>query len=637
MRIFNSILGDEQVLYDDGRELRRERVEELAGRLARYGVTAAHIPRRQARAGGLALLGAGFSPAIEYSLDGVEVPAFAAGGRMVSARAQALIAHPTDEPCFEVRTRYGRSIRVTGHHSVFVEGEDGEAVAKPVAELRIGERIAVARRIEVPERDRRWISMVEVWRWHEHDLWDLAIEHPRLGEIAWEKRFDLFGLLVSERRNRGPNWRNGAWTQIIRMRASNRVPLPAFWRLGVPAPDDARIRLRGAGRRTSFPLNVEITDEVLWLLGLWVAEGSRHESPHNAFLTLSADSELLERAATVIERAFGLHVVRRAGDAKRAASIYVHSTLLLRLMDFLGFDRNRKRIPGWILGLPLSRLKWFIEGYREGDGVHSGAWFENPRKHQFVTVSDELKDDLIVALARFGLVAAVGRYETRIKRKTGDRRYPFWNLTVCNAEPWSPIEWDRGVTQRLNARTQGDIVWASVREIEPIDATPLVYDFSVPELENFWAGTGVMAHNTYGPRMRAHDGRAIPTFLRQALANRPLTVFGDGGQTRSFCYVSDLIRGLIALAESGYHSPVNIGNPDEFTLLELAEVVIEVTGSESEIVHAALPIDDPKQRRPDITLARELLGWSPEVALRDGLARTIASSTRERLLGDEIG
>jgi dTDP-glucose 4,6-dehydratase len=147
----------------------------------------------------------------------------------------------------------------------------------------------------------------------------------------------------------------------------------------------------------------------------------------------------------------------------------------------------------------------------------------------------------------------------------------------------------------------------------------------------------VRIFNTFGPRMRAHDGRAIPTFLRQALANRPLTVFGDGSQTRSFCYVSDLIRGLIALAESGYHRPVNIGNPDEFTLLELAEIVIEVTGSESEIVHAALPVDDPKQRRPDIALAQELLGWSPQVALREGLELTMAKSTRERLLGDEIG
>ncbi len=140
--------------------------------------------------------------------------------------------------------------------------------------------------------------------------------------------------------------------------------------------------------------------------------------------------------------------------------------------------------------------------------------------------------------------------------------------------------------------------------------------------------------NTYGSRMRPHDGRAIPTFLRQALANRPITVFGDGSQTRSFCYVSDLIRGMIALAESGYHDPVNIGNPDEFTLLELAETVKELTESSSEIVYEALPTDDPKQRRPDITLARELLGWAPEVSLREGLQRTIEQSGVELLIGE---
>jgi dTDP-glucose 4,6-dehydratase len=139
--------------------------------------------------------------------------------------------------------------------------------------------------------------------------------------------------------------------------------------------------------------------------------------------------------------------------------------------------------------------------------------------------------------------------------------------------------------------------------------------------------------NTYGSRMRPHDGRAIPTFLRQALADRPVTVFGDGSQTRSFCYVSDLIRGMIALAESGYHDPVNIGNPDEFTLLELAETVKELTGSKSQIVYEALPEDDPKQRKPDITRARELLGWEPEVSLRDGLQRTIEQSGVELLVG----
>jgi dTDP-glucose 4,6-dehydratase len=143
----------------------------------------------------------------------------------------------------------------------------------------------------------------------------------------------------------------------------------------------------------------------------------------------------------------------------------------------------------------------------------------------------------------------------------------------------------------------------------------------------------VRIFNTYGPRMRPNDGRAIPTFLRQALQDRPITVFGDGSQTRSFCYVEDEIRGLIALAESGHHQPVNIGNPDEFTLLQLAKTVLEVTGSRSEIVYEALPTDDPQVRQPDITLAREILGWEPTVSLRDGLQKTIEQSGVEALVG----
>jgi dTDP-glucose 4,6-dehydratase len=133
--------------------------------------------------------------------------------------------------------------------------------------------------------------------------------------------------------------------------------------------------------------------------------------------------------------------------------------------------------------------------------------------------------------------------------------------------------------------------------------------------------------NTYGPRMRPHDGRAIPTFVRQALENKPLTVFGDGSQTRSFCYVDDQIRGLYLLATSGEHLPVNIGNPDEMTLLELAEAVIRVTGSKSEIVFEALPVDDPQVRQPDITRARQVLGWEPEIELDEGLLRMLAADS----------
>jgi dTDP-glucose 4,6-dehydratase len=139
--------------------------------------------------------------------------------------------------------------------------------------------------------------------------------------------------------------------------------------------------------------------------------------------------------------------------------------------------------------------------------------------------------------------------------------------------------------------------------------------------------------NTFGPRMRPHDGRAIPTFLRQALQDKPITVFGDGSQTRSFCFIDDLIRGLVLLAESDVHLPVNVGNPDEFTLLQLGETVIEVAGSRSEIVFQALPVDDPKVRQPDISRARDLLGWEPEVSLRDGLKRTIDEAGVERLVG----
>jgi dTDP-glucose 4,6-dehydratase len=143
----------------------------------------------------------------------------------------------------------------------------------------------------------------------------------------------------------------------------------------------------------------------------------------------------------------------------------------------------------------------------------------------------------------------------------------------------------------------------------------------------------VRIFNTYGPRMRPHDGRAIPTFLRQALQDKPITVFGDGLQTRSFCYVDDLIDGVIRLAESGVHQPVNIGNPDEYTLLDLARAVIEVTGSRSEIVFQALPTDDPHVRQPDIALARQLLGWEPAVGLREGLRRTLDEAGVEMLTG----
>jgi nucleoside-diphosphate-sugar epimerase len=132
----------------------------------------------------------------------------------------------------------------------------------------------------------------------------------------------------------------------------------------------------------------------------------------------------------------------------------------------------------------------------------------------------------------------------------------------------------------------------------------------------------VRIFNTYGPRMRADDGRVVSNFLVQALRGEPITIYGDGSQTRSFCFVEDEVRGFLALLDGEHTGPINIGNDGEFTMLELADMVLEVTGSSSPIEFRPLPVDDPRQRRPDLTLARTLLGWQPEVGLKEGLTRT---------------
>jgi dTDP-glucose 4,6-dehydratase len=142
----------------------------------------------------------------------------------------------------------------------------------------------------------------------------------------------------------------------------------------------------------------------------------------------------------------------------------------------------------------------------------------------------------------------------------------------------------------------------------------------------------VRIFNTYGPRMRLDDGRVVSNFVAQALEGKPLTMYGDGSQTRSFVYVEDEVRGLLALLDSGVTTPVNVGSDGEFTVAQLAEIVLEVTGSDSEVITLPRPVDDPSQRKPDLTRARELLGWEPAIDLREGIARTVADF-RARLAG----
>ena len=186
---------------------------------------------------------------------------------------------------------------------------------------------------------------------------------------------------------------------------------------------------------------------------------------------------------------------------------------------------------------------------------------------------------------------------------------------------------------------QQESYWGNVNPVGPRGVYDEAKRFSEAMTMAYHTHHGVQTRivrifNTYGPRMRLNDGRALPTFMCQALRGEPLTVFGDGSQTRSFCYVDDLIRGILALLRSDETFPVNIGNPHEMTIGEFARAVLEITGSQATVEYRDLPQDDPKVRQPDITRAREILGWEPQVSLEDGLAKTLADFRVRLGLGD---
>jgi dTDP-glucose 4,6-dehydratase len=175
---------------------------------------------------------------------------------------------------------------------------------------------------------------------------------------------------------------------------------------------------------------------------------------------------------------------------------------------------------------------------------------------------------------------------------------------------------------------QSESYWGNVNPVGPRSVYDEAKRYAEALVMAYHRSRGVNSHlvrifNTYGPRLHPDDGRVISNFVMQALRGEPLTIYGDGSQTRSFCYVDDLIEGILLLSRSDEHLPVNIGNPDEFTILECARAVLEVTGSKSELRFQALPEDDPALRCPDITKARTLLGWKPRIGLKEGLAMSL--------------
>ena len=606
VRIFNSIMAHETIVaFHDG-EMHIEPVEAFGARLESERVRA---PGR------------------------VKVPAFdPQTGRMELREADALIRYPSKgKAAFRLRTRYGRNIEVTADHSVFRRDQNGQPEAVPVSQMAVGDYVALPATLPVVERDRTHINLgARLLESGDPEAgWNHALHWAGVATTLEENRDEVMRWLENSERFAGSaNRRNSAGCAFRKYRGQGWMPLALIGHLQKLGrwswPAEATLRPLCAGRSNAVFNQVEISDDLLWLLGLYVAEGCHVAGKGDYRLILASDEKFLRRAQGIFERSFGVQPRFIAHSETRSPSLYCDGRLLLWLFQnvfgVVGTSHDA-RIPGWIMQLPLERLGHFLDGYRCGDGTHTNL--HEKRELAFNTVSEKLATDLVYLLLRFGVVASLGNYETTNKARTGDKKYPFWRVTVCEVDDFNVLNWHRGVQQTLNARRFGDLVWAKVRAIEPIESTHLVYDFSVPGWENFVAGNGVCAHNTFGPRMRLRDGRIVPNFMRQALSGEPLTVYGDGSQTRSFCYVTDLVEGIYRLMLSDEHLPTNIGNPTEFTVLEFAHQVLQLTGSKSEIIFEPLPQDDPKQRKPDISKAREVLGWEPKIELAQGLALTL--------------
>lgn len=595
VRIFNSILEDQPVVVFNDEEVHVQSIGDY--------VKAADFKNR------------------------IIVPSFEPDTcKMVLREVSHVIKHPYKGDAYEIETTYGRKVRVTGDHSVFTAGDNLKPIAVPVRSLKVGDKIAVPCRLPVVEKDieRFIISEILIEICSKEELWDFAVYYPGLEKEIRKRRAEIYKFLCNSGHFKAQQKRS-TWGSVYKYIKSSTLPLPVVKELSLDLPKNAKIKTNWGGKQVLIPNTIKVSDELLWLLGFFIAEGSYAKIDGKSyFISFSSDGYLLEKAKKILEDVFNVNVVVHHAKGGKSPAIYAHSKLLLFLFERI-FKVLDSRVPPWIFQLPLSKLKYFIEGYREGDGAHSGK--AQGEQLDFNTTNESLALDIVYTLLRFGIVAMVREYKTTCKEKYGNRKFPFYRISIRGLSNYNILEWDSGVKQNLNRRRTGDLVWAIVRKIRKVKASECVYDFSVPGTENFIAGWGVSCHNTYGPRMRAGDvyGRVVPRFIEQALHGKPITVFGNGTQTRSFTFVRDQVEGILKLAwvEEARGEVVNIGSNRETTILELADIIIKLTDSESEIVFHPLPKDDPRRRCPDITKAKALLKWRPKVSLEEGLQKTI--------------
>jgi len=388
---------------------------------------------------------------------------------------------------------------------------------------------------------------------------------------------------------------------------------------------------------------INVNNDFMWLLGLIVAEAciSKYSykrimvrknkkytcKRNDHILCISSNTKYLNKAKKIIKEIFNYNCCYIKPSKNRAPALRISNKELVNFfanIAGLGYVKSHEKfIPIWIIQSEDNQVLSFLQGYWNGDGNHDAI--TTNKKIIFTTVSKKLKDDLSLLLLRFGIIPSISYYKTWIKDKNGNKK--FYDAITINIQGLSNynilnLNNSKQVLQRLKSN---NIQWAHIVDIEKFIIDDFVYDFSVPEYENFIGGDFIFAHNTYGPRMNIGDGRVIPNFINQALNNKDITVYGDGNQTRSFCYIDDMVKAILLVMNCSYYMPMNIGNPYcYYSVIELANMIKNLTDSNSNIINIPFKSqNDPKVRRPDISLIKSKAGWAPLTDLKIGLESTI--------------
>ena len=517
-----------------------------------------------------------------------------------SAKPDAFLKHPYIGDAFTLETALGKRVRVTGDHSAFIW--EGKPVAKEARLLRKGEYIVAPGYLNIPTRDRKRISLVNVLRDTGENLRDYL--------TPMTKKHTKYG------------WRNNVskYSSCVNYREKKVLPLDLAikWH-------DHYSSIRPSGGHVWYPVRIELSNDVLWLLGFLTAEGCIHQYASDYVVSWTSNDVFVRRAVKII-RDLGMACSYYPPSAGKPPLGTASNKILYLILQYVGVNSNG--ISPWILSLPQKRLKHFLSGYWDGDC----------RKYEegfcATTKSPQLARDLSVALLRFGLVSSTRQYLSWIPKKDRNKKYPFYRVNAYGIDG-DPRHWKDRVVQRTNRNRdtvrQGDFVLLKLKSITPYQYAGMVYDFSVPGAQNFIAGDLLYCHNTYGRALVRNPHFVVERAITQALQEGKIQLH-DPEPWRDFMFRTDHCSAYIAVIENWPASVgqvFNICTGGAWQIKEMAETVAKIvysqTGRKVEVEFSRQPdrpLDILRLQGSNEKICKAL-GWKPHYSLQEGLEQAI--------------